>query len=154
MKNLIQISFALLFTLFSFATLAQKNKSVKPQLFAKCDEVIPININILERIMDYHQGEMVAISFNNQLEFKGEVISSEMIYHNLQTVLIRSKYLENTLLKISRIQEDDQTFRYVGRMINPEAADGYELKKNKSNQYTMEKFEITALLQDCQGNKD
>jgi hypothetical protein len=56
---------------------------------------------------------------------------------------------ENTLLQISRISEEASEARYVGRIINPDAVDGYELKKDNQNNYSIEKFEISSLLQDC-----
>ena len=99
--------------------------------------------------MSYKNGETVSIAFNEQLVFKGEVISNEMKYHNLQSVLIRSQNFENTLLQISRISEEASEARYVGRIINPDAVDGYELKKDNQNNYSIEKFEISSLLQDC-----
>ena len=149
MKTIFKTGIALFFCLSAISVFGQKNKTGKPKLFANCARVIPVSSSTLEKTMNFHEGETVSIAFNDQLVFKGEVISNEMKYHNLQSVLIRSKYLENTLLQISRLTEEDKSIRYVGRIINPDAADGYELKNDKQNNYSIEKFEITALLQDC-----
>lgn len=149
MKTIFTTGITLLFCLSAIAVFGQKNKTGKPQLFSSYARVIPVSSGTLEKTMSYHNGETVSIAFNEQLVFKGEVISNEMKYHNLQSVLIRSNNFENTLLHISRISEEASESRYVGRIINPDAADGYELKKDNQNNYLIEKFEITSLLQDC-----
>jgi hypothetical protein len=149
MKTIFKTSFALFFCLSAISVFGQKNKTGKPILFSGFARTIPVSSSTLEKTMSYKNGETVSIAFNEQLVFKGEVISNEMKYHNLQSVLIRSQNFENTLLQISRISEEASEARYVGRIINPDAADGYELKKDNQNNYSIEKFEISSLLQDC-----
>jgi hypothetical protein len=51
-------------------------------------------------------------------------------------------------LSISKRINDDQTITYVGRIINNNYADGYELKREKNGSYTMHKIKTDALIED------
>jgi hypothetical protein len=72
-----------------------------------------------------------------------------MKYQNLQSVLIRSEQFENALLQVSKITNNDKSISYVGRIINQNALDGYEIKKDLANNYRLQKFETKSILQDC-----
>lgn len=152
MKTNFKTSLALFFCLSAISVFGQKNKIGKPKLFAAYEKNIPVSYESLYKMMEYQNGEHVSIKFNEQFTFIGDVISNEMKYQNLQTLLIRSENFENTLLQISKISEKGGKEKYVGRIINTQAADGYELKKDKENNYSIEKFETTALLEDCRSH--
>ena len=51
-------------------------------------------------------------------------------------------------LSISKRIDDDNTITYVGRIINEKYADGYELIKDKSGNYSFNKIKTADLIQD------
>ncbi len=52
--------------------------------------------------------------------------------------------LQNALLSISRRINDDNSVTYVGRIINEKYADGYELIKDNSGNYSFTKIKTTG----------
>ena len=85
-------------------------------------------------------GETISLSFSEEFAYTGTVLSNEIKYNNLQSVIIKSAAYQNSLLQLSKITNTDNSFSYVGRIINPEAADGFELKK-ENNSYRLQKIE-------------
>jgi hypothetical protein len=93
------------------------------------------------------EGGKIKLAFGD-FAFNGIVISSIKRYDNLYTVIVKSPSLDNTLLSISKRINDDQTITYVGRIINNNYADGYELKRENNGSYTMHKIKTEALIED------
>jgi len=52
------------------------------------------------------------------------------------------------LLSISRRIDDDNTVTYVGRILNENSTDGYQLVKDKSGKYSFNKIKTADLIQD------
>ncbi|MEO7522865.1 MAG: hypothetical protein ABIT58_02160 [Ferruginibacter sp.] len=63
--------------------------------------------------------------------------------------MIKSPVFGNAVFQLSRITNNDKSFSYSGRIINSEAADGYEIKKDNNDNYRFIKFETKKILQDC-----
>jgi uncharacterized protein YdeI (BOF family) len=81
--------------------------------------------------------------------FNGTVTGNTVKYSNLQSVTIKLPEFDNLIFSISKITNDDKTVTYVGRIINKKYADGYELKKDASNNYQFVKFETDKLIPEC-----
>ncbi len=125
-----------------------QNNTVKPAQFAGLPQTIQVNKAILAATLNNQAGRLVQIDFGNGLKFKGTVSSNVQRYNNLQIIIIKSLEDPNQVLQISMITHPDNTVRYTGRIINPQASDGYELKSN-AGMYEMVKFETDRVLQDC-----
>lgn len=149
MKTLTTIAFALLICLTSSAVFAQANDAGKKNLFAAFPSKIEISNNTLQNLFTAMPGEKISIAFDGQFRFTGMVISNELKYQNLQSVLIRSEQFDNALLQVSKITKNDKSISYVGRIIHQNALDGYEIKKDLANNYRLQKFETKSILQDC-----
>jgi hypothetical protein len=141
--------FCLLLCLTSAAAFAQKSDQAKPTLFTAYPETIQLSKNILHNTMNSSEGEQVIVAFTNEFRFKGTVISNRKKYDNLQSVMIKSAAFGNSIFQLSRITNPDKSFSYTGRIINPDALDGYEIKKDVNNNYSFTKFETKKILQDC-----
>ena len=139
--------FVLLLCLTTAATRAQP--ASKQKLFTNYPETIQLSKNILQNALTVNEGEEVVITFSNEFSFKGTVLSNQKKYDNLQSVMIRSAVFKNAILQLSRIINADKSISYAGRIINPEAGDGYQVKKGKDNTYSLVKFETNKILQDC-----
>lgn len=141
--------FSLLLCLTTAAAFSQKTEPLRSKLFTAYPETIQLSKNILQNTMNSSEGELVVISFSNEFRFKGTVISNQKKYNNLQSVMIKSPAFGNAIFQLSKMTNDDLSFSYTGRIINAEAADGYEIKKDKDDNYRFIKFETKKILQDC-----
>ena len=139
---------SLLLCLTTAAAFSQKSTSGKPQVFAAYPNSIAVAENILQNMFTAIPGETISLSFSEEFAYTGTVLSNDIKYNNLQSVIIKSAAYQNSLLQLSKITNTDNSFSYVGRIINPEAADGFELKK-ENNSYRLQKIETEKVLQDC-----
>ena len=138
--------FMLLLTLVCSAGMAQKTDN-RPQLFAAYPKSLPLDAALISNTLTYKEGTTVSVVLSPDFTFTGTVISNKNKYDNLQTVMIRAAD-NQTVFQVSRISNSDKTILYAGRIINTNAADGYEIK-NKDGLYSLQKFETARILQPC-----
>lgn len=149
MKTIFTLACMLLMGLTTSTAFAQATDASKKNLFAAFPSKIDVTNNTLQNLFTAMPGEKISIAFDSQFTFTGMVISNEMKYQNLQSVLIRSAQFDNALLQVSKITNNDQSISFVGRIIHQNALDGYEIKKDLANNYRLQKFETKNILQDC-----
>ena len=135
--------------LFSISTFAQVKPSAKQKYFTDYPQTVQLSKNILQNTLGASEGEEVIIAFSSDFRFKGVVMSNQQKYHNLQSVMIKSSVFGNSIFQLSKIINEDKSISYSGRIINPEAADGYEIKQDMNGNYSFVKFETKSILQDC-----
>jgi uncharacterized protein YdeI (BOF family) len=129
-------------------TKAQVARASRPDLFSAFSEKISASISELDKAFVVNEGSSIQLKFTDAFSFTGTVSSSIKRYNNLSSVIIKSPSLYNSLLSISKRINDDNSITYVGRIINEKYADGYELKKDNSGNYSFNKIRTTDLLQD------
>jgi hypothetical protein len=139
----------LLFTLFTVAANAQGSTGSKPKIFAAFPATIICSEQELGKAFSTAVDQNISLSFSNNLLFNGTVTGNIAKYSNLQSVTIKLPEFDNVIFSISKITNDDKTVTYVGRIINKKYADGYELKKDASNNYQFIKFETDKLIPEC-----
>ena len=149
MKNLKQTIFALFIGLCVTSAQAQQSKEVKKSLFTEFPGSIEISKNTLKNTLVSMPGQLVSIPFNEKFIFTGKVVSNEMKYADLQTIVIKSELYPNTLFQLSKISNKDNSVSYVGRIINNEAMEVYEIKSYLADNYSLEKIDLDKILQDC-----
>lgn len=101
----------------------------------------------LSKAFNVPEGGKVKLTFGD-FAFNGIITSSIKRYDNLYTVIVKSPGLGNAILSISKRINDDKTITYVGRIINNNYADGYELKRENNGSYAMQKIKTDALIED------
>jgi hypothetical protein len=140
----------LLFVLLSVSIArAQNNGGAKPSLFASFPNTINCTEQELGKAFAAGVNQTISFSFSDHFLFSGIVTGSVVKYSNLHSVTITSPAMDNVIFAISRIINADRSITYVGHIINKNYADGYELKKDASNNYQLVKFETDKVLQDC-----
>jgi hypothetical protein len=72
-----------------------------------------------------------------------------MKYADLQTMVIKSEQYPNTLFQLSKISNKDNSISYVGRIMNNEAMEVYEIKSYLADNYSLQKIDLDKILQDC-----
>ncbi len=147
MKHYAPYALSLLLCFITLTGFSQN--SAKPKQFSSFPEKINCNEQELARVFTAVPGQFISISFSNNFTFSGNVKSNIAKYANLQSVVIVSPDYSNTIFNVSRITNGDGTFSYIGRIINKNYFDGFELKKNTSGIYQLTKIETDRVIQDC-----
>ncbi|HSV10035.1 MAG TPA: hypothetical protein VLI68_04655 [Hanamia sp.] len=130
----------------SYAANAQVLTSNRQNYFNKYSEKLPTATSELDKAFTTPEGGKVKLNFGD-FTFNGIVTSSIKRYDNLYSVIIKAPGLNNTLLALSKRINDDKTVSYVGRIINENYADGFELRKENTG-YAMNKIRTDALIED------
>lgn len=133
--------------LFSYTGYSQVVTSNRHNYFDKYSAKLQTPEEELSKAFSVPEGGKVKLTFGDFV-FNGIVTSSIKRYDNLYTVIVKSPGLNNTLLSISKRINDDKTITYVGRIINNNYADGYELKRESNGSYALHKIRTDALIED------
>jgi hypothetical protein len=131
----------------SFTTQAQVKHTSRQSLFGRYSSKLPTAEKELDKAFHVPEGSAVTLNFSN-FTFTGTVTSSVKRYENLHSVIIKSASLNNSLLSISKRINEDKTVTYVGRIINEKYSDGFELVKDNTGSYALNKIQTEELLQD------
>ena len=146
MKKYSKILLAVLLSVSSLASFAQMNDR-RPQLYSSRPQSINIDKSIFGNVLDAVEGKEISIHLSEDFTFNGTVISNQKKYNSLHTVMVRSNENATSIMQITLIKENNN-ISYSGRIINSNAADGYELKNN-NGAYSLQKFETLKLLDPC-----
>ena len=150
MKHIATQALVLLLCAFTLTGFSQGQGTAKPKLFANSPDKFDCQVSDLTAVFAATEGQNVNLNFSNNFSFSGTVISNEIKYNNnLQTVLLRSSVLDNTIFSISKRIDADRSTTYVGRIINQKYFDGYELQKDVSGKYQFSKIETDRVIQPC-----
>src|SRR5947207_4812881 len=93
------VLFILIFSINS--TKAQENER-RPQLFTIFSNTISFPKPELEKVFNITEGQVIKLSLGNNFSFTGTVVSSVQVFENLQSVIIRLEYLDNSVLGLSK----------------------------------------------------
>lgn len=148
MKRYASYALLMLFICLTGTGIAQVS-SIKPKQFNSFPTVINCSEQELAKAFNANPGQQISLSFSDNFIFSGYVKSNISKYSNLRTALISSPDYANTIFSISKITETDGTFGYVGRIINKDYFDGYELKRNTAGNYQLIKVETDRVIPDC-----
>jgi hypothetical protein len=149
MKNFVPGALALLFCLVCETGFSQNPGVTKPKQFTDYPDVIDCPVTELDRIFTSTPGDNISLTFSRSFSFSGPVVSNAARYSNLQTANIKSPFFNNSLFNISRRIDAANNVVYVGRIINRDFFDGYELKRNESGNYQLVKIETDKVIQSC-----
>lgn len=149
MKHLAPYAMLLFLSLISLTGFSQNNNIPKPKQFSNFPDLINCSETTLSSIFTATAGQNISLSFSDNFLFSGSVTSNVVKYSNLQTAVIRSPVFNNSIFSISKIINGDHTVSYIGRIINKNYFDGYELKRNTSGNYQLIKMETDRVIQDC-----
>ncbi|MBL0182324.1 MAG: hypothetical protein IPP96_08520 [Chitinophagaceae bacterium] len=147
MKHFAAIAIMLLFTFL--ATTGYSQTVSKPKQFSNFPDVINCAETELSNIFNATPGQNISLSFSDNFSFSGDVVNSVVKYSNLQSAVIKSPAFHNSIFSVSRITNKDNSVSYVGRIINKNYFDAYELKKNAAGNYQLIKVETDRVIPDC-----
>jgi hypothetical protein len=139
----------MLFIISSAAAQAQTQNGTKPSLFNNFPGKIICSEQELSRVFSTTASQDISLSFSDNFIFSGKVTSNVVKYTNLQTAIVKSPIFGNAIFVLSKITNTDRSTSYVGRIVNKQYFDGYELKKDASNNYQLIKIETDKVIEDC-----
>lgn len=148
MKHYAPYALSVLLTLTAMTGFSQSSNP-KPKQFNDFPETINCSEPELGRVFTASSGQHISLSFSNNFTFSGTVTSNLVKYANLQTAVVVSPDYSNTIFSVSKITNKDNTISYVGRIINKNYFDGYELKRNITGDYQLLKIETDRIMPDC-----
>ena len=128
---------------------AQTQNGTKPSLFNNYPGKIICSEQELSRVFNTAANQDISLSFSDNFIFTGKVTSNVVKYANLQTAVIKSPVFGDAIFALSKITNADRSTSYIGRIINKNYFDGYELKKDAANNYQLIKIETDRVIQDC-----
>ena len=149
MKTISKILLLLLCCQVTNPVFSQRTDNSKKAIFAAYPNSISLSKNTLQQTFSAIPGETINVAFSDQFIYNGTVMSNEVKYANLQSVIIKSAAFGNALFQLSKITNDDNSIAYVGRIINQDVSDGYEIKRDSNDNYRFQKFQTDKILQDC-----
>ena len=147
MKRLTPYVIALM--LCSISMMGFSQTAAKPKQFNNFPDVINCTEAELSKVFTSSAGQNISFSFSDNFLFDGAVISNVIKYSNLQSANVKSPVFNNSIFNISKRINDDNSITYVGRIINKNYFDGYELKKTADGKYQLIKIETDKVIQDC-----
>ncbi len=145
MKTITSTVLVLLLSATSFSVFAQNQKSI----FREFPGSIEISKNTLKSTLVAKPGQTVSIRFNEKFVFTGKVMSNELKYSDLQSMIVKSDTYSNTLFQLSRITNNENSIKYIGRIINTDALEVFEIKNDVADNYQLQKIDLDKILQDC-----
>ena len=150
MKHFAAIAIMLLCTFIAATGFSQTVS--KPKQFSNFPDVINCTEAALGSIFNATPGQNISLSFSDNFSFSGNVVNNVVKYDNLQTAVIKSPAYHNSIFSISKITNKDNTVSYVGRIVNKNYFDGYELKRDAAGNYRLMKTETDRVIPDCSQN--
>lgn len=120
----------------------------KPRLFDGLPSRIQVSTEELQSLINapagYNTSQKSAGPY--ELPFEGDVVSVASKYDNqIQSTVLRSTNFNGASFTVSRIQKDDGTVEYKGRVISFKHADLFELMK-EGDQYVLVKKNYYELV--------
>jgi hypothetical protein len=143
------ISSVTLMVLLCIITTSGFCQTAKPGLFTAYPATIICAENELSSLFIKTAGQQATVQFGTALQFSGTVTSNVVKYSNLQSVVLRSAALHNTIFHLSKRTLSDNSVVYTGRILNDGYADGYELRRNAEGKYQLTRIETAKVIQDC-----
>jgi hypothetical protein len=138
-----------LFLSFTVMTGFGQSSNPKPKQFSNFPETINCSEQELARVFNTTTGENISLTFSDNFIFSGNIKTNLVKYANLQSVVIVSPDYFNTVFAVSKIINADGSLSYIGRIINKNYFDGFELKKNTAGNYQLKKIETDRVIPDC-----
>ncbi len=149
MKPLSKCKLILLLCCINAAAFSQATQPVKQNIFAGFPNTINCSATEFANAFNAAEGQHIVLAFSDNFKFAGTVISNVVKYSNLQSITLKSDDSDNTIFHLSKQINGDNSISFVGRIMNANAADGYQIKKDMTGNYKFEKINAELVLQEC-----
>jgi hypothetical protein len=118
----------------------------KPKLFADLADRHTINVADLELLFALPVGQTINASLSASFPFRGTIVSkSDPADANLKSVIIKSTNRLGATFGFTRLQKEDGSFIYRGRMISNAHSDAFDIEW-EAGQYVLVKKHTLKLI--------
>jgi hypothetical protein len=138
-----------LLSLSAVTSYSQANRSAKAALFTSFPNSINCSESQLASMFAASKGQQISLSLGNNLSLSGAITSKLTKYSNLQTIVVKLPAFKDALFSLSKQIDQNNHINYVGRIMNPQYADGFELKRTADGNYQFVKIDLEKILVDC-----
>ena len=153
MKILKTGTLLMLFCAFAFSSAAQNNHFPlpepdhnRPRLFDDLPSKFPVDIKLLESLLDLPEGQPLALNLAKGVHFQGKVVSkSDPIDPNVKSVVIKSSNRMGSAFTFVRIRNEDGSFSYRGHILSHKHSDAFEIQL-ENGQYVLTKTQFYDLI--------
>lgn len=149
MKILYTTICLVMLTLFAITGNAQDKKVGRPFLFANFPATIHCTATQLSSLFAASKGENIQVTLAGNFSIAGPVTSNLEKYSNLHTIVIQLPAFKNSLLSLSKQTDSADNITYVGRILNPLYADGFELRQHADGNYEFIKTDLAKIVVNC-----
>ena len=116
----------------------------KPKLFADLPDRIDFNPNNFSNLFDLPIGQPINISLTAGFSFSGQLVSKSDDPKS-QSIVVRSSNRLGARLIFSKVTDDNNEIKYIGRIISLKHGDSYDIA-SENNQYYFKKKGIYDLM--------
>jgi hypothetical protein len=138
---------AFIIVLFAFTASAQEISDKSPLGFSI--ESVSISKEALSSVFELKTGGRVDLTLGENGSFSGILMHNSSKKGNLNTVMIRSLADDNSVMQITRQEQEVNHFRYVGRVLNKNKEEGYKITCDDEGHYFLTRFDASKLIEDC-----
>jgi hypothetical protein len=148
MKNLIVTLLTACISFSGLATAAQALPAkklplnepdyTKPKLFADLPDRIDFNPNDLLNLFELQRGQSVSVTIGRGFIFAGDLVSKSSDTHS-SSVVVRSTNRPGARLVFTRIIGENNSVKYLGRIISFKHGDCYEIVSENDHYYFKKK---------------
>ena len=110
----------------------------KPKLFSDLPDRITFNPSQLVNLFNLQLGETATIPLTDSFSLIGTVVSTAN-NSNAVSVVIRSTKRPGARLTFTRVTNDDNTIKYIGRIMSLQHGDTYEIMAENNHYYFQKK---------------
>jgi hypothetical protein len=152
MKRL-HLQATIVFTLLGYMATCQVNiplnqhPTEKPALFNHLPEKFICPIAVLQNIFSTNSNTRLSAKLGNQLTIEGFVLEKMSVTPQQLSINIRCTNLQNALFNISRITQQDGTFKFIGRIVSPAHGDVLLLCEEKGQYSFIKQKQLLSMVE-------
>lgn len=117
----------------------------KPKLFADLPERMNLKVTDMDVLFEMSVGQNVNLNLGN-LNYRGKIVSkSDNSDVRINSIVIKSTNRTGAVLTFTKIQKEDQTFMYRGRILSSEHSDAYSIEL-ENGKYMLTKKQLADIV--------
>ena len=120
----------------------------QPSLFKNLQAKTTCPLSVIDRPFTYGKGRQIVIAVDSNLTITGEVLEKSQPDPQVETINIRCTNYNNSLLTLSRIKQEDGSYKYTGIM-HSRTSNDVLLLENEGGRYAFKKQQHSLVIADC-----
>jgi hypothetical protein len=119
----------------------------KTPLFNQLPEKLVCPAAVLENIFSQKPDSRLNAKLSSQFSIEGIVVEKTLVTAQQLSINIRCTNFQNALFNISRITQQDGSFRYIGRIVSPAHGDVLLLQEEKGEYSFIKQKQLLSMVE-------